>query len=157
VYDNIEKNGNKNTTWKFTYNQGTWCGAALELYKITNNSLYLNDAIKGVDFALSPQLTTSGILKDEGGGDGGLFKGVFVRYFTRLIVEGNLDATKKQQYIAYLKTNAETLWSKGTNKQFPLFGNAWDKAPGNTIDFTIQLSGIMLLEAAAEMKKLNLF
>ncbi len=157
VYDNIDKNGNKNTSWKFTYNQGTWCGAAMELYKITNNSLYLDDAVKAIDFALSPQLSTNGILKDEGGGDGGLFKGVFVRYFTRLIVDAGLPSAKKQAYISYLKNNAETLWSKGTNKQFPLFGNAWDKPPGNTIDFTVQLSGIMLMEAAAELKKLNLF
>lgn len=157
VYDNIDKNGNKNTSWKFTYNQGTWCGAALELYKITNNSLYLDDAVKAVDFALSPQLSIDGILKDEGGGDGGLFKGVFVRYFSRLIIDGGLPAAKKQAYISFLKNNAETLWSKGTNKQFPLFGNAWDKAPGQSVDFTIQLSGIMLMEAAAELKKLNLF
>jgi predicted alpha-1,6-mannanase (GH76 family) len=157
VYDNIDKNGNKNTSWKFTYNQGTWCGAALELYKITNNTLYLNDAIKAVDFAVGPQLTTNGILRDEGGGDGGLFKGVFIRYFTRLVVDGGLEASKKQQYINYLKTNAETLWSKATNKQFPLFGSAWDKVPGNNTDFTVQLSGIMMIEAAAELKKLDLF
>jgi hypothetical protein len=34
VYDGINSNndGVKNTTWKFTYNQGTFIGAALELY-----------------------------------------------------------------------------------------------------------------------------
>jgi predicted alpha-1,6-mannanase (GH76 family) len=101
-------------------------------------------------------LTTNGILKDEGGGDGGLFKGVFVRYFTRLIVDGNLPVDKKNNYIAFLKKNGETLWSKGTNKSLILFGSAWDKAPGNNTDLTIQLSGVMLTEAIAELKKLNL-
>jgi predicted alpha-1,6-mannanase (GH76 family) len=157
VFDNIEKNGTKNTTWKFTYNQGTFLGAALELFKITNNATYQADAIKATDFAVaSGQLTSNGILKDEGGGDGGLFKGVFVRYLTRLIIEGGLPADKKNNYIAFLRKNAETLWSKGTNKSLILFGSAWDKAPGNSTDLTIQLSGTMLLEAIAELKKLNL-
>ncbi len=157
VYDNIEKNGNKNTVWKFTYNQGTFLGAALELYKITNNPVYLNDAIKAADFAVSSgQLLNNSILKDEGGGDGGLFKGVFVRYFTRLIVEGNLEAGKKTEYINFLKRNGESLWSKATNKNFVFFGSAWDVGPGNSVDLTVQLSGIMLCETLAELQKKEL-
>ncbi len=73
VYDNIEANGTKNTTWKFTYNQGTFIGAALELYLTTNTTSYLDDALKAADYTLqSGQLTdnANGILKDEGGGDG---------------------------------------------------------------------------------------
>ena len=101
-------------------------------------------------------LTSNGILKDEGGGDGGLFKGIFIRYFTRLIVDGGIDASKKTTYLNFITNNATTLWSKGTNKNLVLFGSAWNTAPGNTTDLTIQLSGIMLFEAMAELKKLNL-
>lgn len=159
VYDNIDAAGNKNISWKFTYNQGTFIGAALELYSITTTPSYLTDALKAADFTVSSgQLTdiSNGILKDEGGGDGGLFKGIFVRYFTRLIIEGNIESSKKSQYINFLKTNAQKLWSKGTNKTQVLFGSAWSTQPGNTTDLTIQLSGIMLFEAMAELKKLNL-
>ncbi|MBC7690078.1 MAG: glycosyl hydrolase family 76 [Aquabacterium sp.] len=159
VYDNIEANGIKNTTWKFTYNQGTFIGAALELYSITTTASYLSDAAKAADYTLqSGQLTDigNGILKDEGGGDGGLFKGVFVRYFNRLIIDGGLDNTKKTQYISFLKTNAQKLWGGGTNKTQILFGNAWNSAPGTTTDLTTQLSGIMLLEVMAELKQLGL-
>jgi predicted alpha-1,6-mannanase (GH76 family) len=147
----------KNTSWKFTYNQGTFLGAALELYKVTNSSGYLNDAIKAADYTLqSGQLTSGSLLKNEGGGDGGLFKGVFVRYFTRLIVEGGLSSTVKSNYISFLKANAESLWSKGTNKSPVLFGSAWDSAPAGATDLTVQLSGIMLLEAMAELKNKSL-
>lgn len=60
VYDNIDKNSTKNTSWKFTYNQGTFLGAALELYKATGSSGYLGDAIKAADYAVSSGfLTTS--------------------------------------------------------------------------------------------------
>jgi predicted alpha-1,6-mannanase (GH76 family) len=157
VYNDIKADGNKNTNWKFTYNQGTFIGAALELYKITGSSSYLTDALKATDYTLnSGFLTSNGLLKDEGGGDGGLFKGVFVRYFTRLIVEGNLESGKKTTYLNFMINNAQNLWSKGTNKDLVLFGSAWDKKPGNSVDFTIQLSGIMLFEAMAELKKLGL-
>jgi predicted alpha-1,6-mannanase (GH76 family) len=158
VYDNIDKNGNKNTTWKFTYNQGTFLGAALELYANLGSSNYITDALQAADYTLnSGFLTSNGLLKDEGGGDGGLFKGVFVRYFTRLIVDAPLDPAKKSNYINFLRTNGESLWSKGTNKSLLLFGSAWDKAPGGSTDLTIQLSGVMLIEALAELKKDQLF
>jgi predicted alpha-1,6-mannanase (GH76 family) len=159
VFDNIASDGTKNTTWKFTYNQGTFIGAALELYSITQTSSYMDDALKAADYTLlSGQLTdvANGILKGEGGGDGGLFKGVFIRYLTRLIVDGGLTTEKKTQYINFLKTNAQKLWSNGTNKSLILFGSAWNAAPGSTTDLTVQLSGIMLFEAMAELKKLNL-
>ena len=157
VYDNIDKNGTKNTSWKFTYNQGTFLGAATELFLITGNSGYLNDAYKATDYTLnSGFLTSNGILKDEGVGDGGLFKGVFIRYFTRLIIDGGIDPAKKTTYLDFMTNNAKTLWNKGTNKNQVLFASAWDKLPGTTTDFTTQLSGIMLLEAMAELKKLNL-
>jgi predicted alpha-1,6-mannanase (GH76 family) len=157
AYDNIDKNGVKNTSWKFTYNQGTFAGAALELYKITNNPVYLDDAIKATDFTLnSGFLTAAGILKDEGAGDGGLFKGVFVRYFTELIISGSLDAGKRTIYIDFLMNNAKSLWTKGTDKTKVLFASAWNKLPGASTDFTVQLSGIMLFEAMAALKKLNL-
>jgi predicted alpha-1,6-mannanase (GH76 family) len=158
VYDNIDKDGNKNTDWKFTYNQGTFLGAALELYRNTGNSQYLSDALQAADFTLnSGFLTSNGILKDEGGGDGGLFKGVFVRYFTRLIQDATFDPSKKANYVNFLRANGESLWSKATNKGNLLFGSAWDKAPGSSTDLTVQLSGIMLVEALAELKKSQLF
>lgn len=157
VYDNIDKNGNKNLTWKFTYNQGTFLGAALELFKITGNAQYKTDAITACDYAVgSGQLTSAGVLRDEGGGDGGLFKGVFVRYFTRLIIEGQLPDNKKQSYIAFLVKNGQSLWSKGTNKNLILFNTAWDRMPGNSTDLTTQLSGVMLMESLATLKELNL-
>jgi len=158
VYDNIGKDGVKNTDWKFTYNQGTFLGAALELYESTGSSAYLSDALQAADFTLnSGFLTSGGILKDEGGGDGGLFKGIFVRYFTRLIVDATFDPSKKSDYVNFLRVNGESLWSKGTNKSNLLFGSAWDKAPGSSTDLTVQLSGIMLVEALAELKKGQLF
>lgn len=157
VYDNIDKLGNKNLSWKFTYNQGTFVGAALELYKITGDGNYKTDAIKACDYAVSSgQLTSNSVLKDEGGGDGGLFKGVFIRYFAKLIIDGDLASDKKKGYIDFMVKNGQSLWSKATNKSLILFNTAWDKMPGNSTDLTTQLSGVMLTEALATLKKMNL-
>lgn len=131
-------------------------GAAYELHKITNEVNYLNDAIKAADYTIA-NLVTNGILKSEGGGDGGLFKGIFVRYLTQLVIDGGLGADKKSSYISFLKKNAETLWAKGTNKQYPLFNTSWETKPGGQTDLTTQLSGMMMIEAAADLSKKGLF
>lgn len=161
VYDGINGNGDgQRSTWKFTYNQGTFIGAALELYNITKEPLYLNDAMKAANFTLSDNTLTNAadrLLRDEGGGDGGLFKGIFVRYFTNLILHPDLPDAYRKRYMAYLKNNFELLWYVGTNKPAILFGSYWKNKPGAETEMTIQLSGSMLIEAAALLKKNNLF
>ncbi len=138
--------------WIFTYNQGVFLGAALELYEITGESRYLNDAIKSADYTLN-NLTDGNtrLLVDEGTGDGGLFKGIFVRYLTELILEEDLSESVRNRYVAFLEHNAETLWKEGTNKSDVLYSSFWNDKPANNaeIDLTVQLSGSMLIEAAA--------
>lgn len=161
VYDGMNDNndGVRNTTWKFTYNQGLFVGAAVELFKITNESGYLNDAIQAANVTLSDNVLTNftdNLLKDEGGGDGGLFKGVFVRYCTELILTPGMLSSDKGRYVNYLKHNAKTLWTSGTDKNYLLFGSYWKTPPGASTDLTIQLSGAMLIEMAAVLEENNL-
>jgi predicted alpha-1,6-mannanase (GH76 family) len=155
VYDGID--GRTNTTnkaWIFTYNQGTFIGAALELYNITKERGYLNDAVKAADYTLNNLVDGNDrLLKSEGNGDGGLFKGIFIRYFTQLILHPDLDSSVKKRYALFLKHNAETLWRQGTNKSLITFGPYWKTKPGPSTDLTTQTSGAMLIEAAALLKK----
>lgn len=151
VYDNIDsRSGEIQKNWIFTYNQGTFLGAALELYSITGEKVYLNDAQKAADYTLNALVNSNDrLLKSEGEGDGGLFKGIFIRYFTRLILHPDLSSGTKNRYVQFLKHNAESLWRKGTNKQIVLFGPYWGDKPGSSTDLTTQTSGAMLMEAAA--------
>lgn len=151
VYDNIDsRTGYIQKKWIFTYNQGTFLGAALELYKITGEKGYLNDAMKAADYTLTNLVDSSdGLLKDEGNGDGGLFKGIFIRYFTQLILNPDISKADRTRYVAFIKFNAETLWRYGTDKQRLLFGTYWKTKPGDVTDLPTQLSGCMLIEAAA--------
>jgi predicted alpha-1,6-mannanase (GH76 family) len=161
VYDGInsDNDGKRNTTWKFTYNQGVFIGAAVELYSITNDAGYLNDALQAANFTLSDNVLTNftdNLLRDEGGGDGGLFKGVFVRYLIELIQAPGVLSSDKQRYINFLKHNAQTLWNTGTDKSYLLYGSYWKNPPGATTDLTIQLSGAMLIEALALLNEKKL-
>jgi predicted alpha-1,6-mannanase (GH76 family) len=149
VYDgtNRLKNGQKDN-WRFTYNQGVFIGAAVELFKITGDKSFLNDAIKAADYTLNNNINGNDrILQDEGDGDGGLFKGIFIRYFTQLILLPDLDLASRKRYVIFLKHNAETLWNEGTNKNPVLFGTYWKTKPSAKTGLSQQLSGNMLMEA----------
>lgn len=153
VYDHINyETGQIQKDWIFTYNQGTFAGSAVELHKIFGEKAYLNDAVKVADYALGA-LSQNSILKDENGGDGGLFKGIFIRYFTELIRQERLEASDRKRYIQSIKYNAETLWNEGTTQPAVLFGTNWRQKPGASTGLTEQLSGCMLIEAMALLDK----
>ncbi|MDH7461671.1 glycoside hydrolase family 76 protein [Chitinophagaceae bacterium 26-R-25] len=160
VNDGINRNQDGGVdNWAFTYNQGTFIGAAIELYNITKDASYLNDAMRTADYALNnSSLTTADrLLHDEGQGDGGLFKGIFVRYFSQLITNPDLPKDTRDRYMNYLKYNAETMWFAGTNKTIGIFGTYWKTAPSSNADLTTELSGCMLAEQAAYLKKQGTF
>lgn len=152
VYDNINSNtGEIKKDWVFTYNQGTFIGAAVELHKIFNEKSYLKDAVLAANYTTS-SLVDNSILKSEGTGDGGLFKGIFVRYLTELIQQERLDKPDKKRYIQFLEYNAETLLTKGTSPSTMFFGPNWSVNPGVSTGLTEQLSGCMLIEAVAHLE-----
>jgi predicted alpha-1,6-mannanase (GH76 family) len=152
VSDNINgQTGAINKDWVFTYNQGTLVGSAVELHQITGEQSYLDDAVLAADYTLST-LVNDSLLKSEGTGDGGLFKGIFVRYFAELIKQENLNSADKERYFDFLKYNAETLWTRGTDKSKVIFGTIWNVRPtdGKT-GLTEDTSGCMLIEAMAAL------
>ena len=153
VYDHINyQTGEIQMNWIFTYNQGTFAGSAVELHKIFGEKSYLNDAVLVANYTISA-LVENSMLKSEGTGDGGLFKGIFIRYFTELIQQERLDLSDRKRYVQFMKYNAETLWNEGTTESSVLFGHNWRQKPGSTTGLTEQLSGCMLIEAMALLDK----
>ncbi len=155
VWDNIQLiDGNEviQKDWVFTYNMGTWIGAGLRLYNETGDQTYLDDALLSARTTLtSPQLTSSGILRNEGQGDGGLFKGIFVRYFTEMILDENISEEDQADFLDFLVFNGETFYKKGLSHPGMLSSSDWNSAPGNRVDLKTQLSGVMLVEAMAKL------
>lgn len=152
--------GNTNEGNIYTYNQGTWLGGALELYTITKEIQCLKDAIRNANYIINDmqKFSPNGILRGENTGDGGLFKGIFIRYFTQLIILGELDAYTKSLYLKYLKSNGESLLGKATKMPEFIFGPDWVTMPTAVKqDCSVELSGIMLLEALDQLKRLGLY
>lgn len=149
VYDNINGNtGNIQKNWIFTYNQGTFLGLAHELYKITGEENYLGCATLAAEYTLKHLVDSSkGILKSEGTGDGGLFKGIFIRYFVKLIFEKDLTEKNRIWFADFLIGNAKILWNN-CNAADPLFDADWSKKV-NSAELGTHVSGCMLLEATA--------
>jgi predicted alpha-1,6-mannanase (GH76 family) len=159
VWDGINKNNsNAVDKNKFTYNQGVFVGAALELYKVTQDVNYLNDAVRTAKATISDlDMVPGGILRDEGQGDGGLFKGILVRYFTLLAQEPAIQKADKDAIVNFLKFNATTLYTQGIGRPSLLINSNWKSKPGESIDLTTQLSGMMMIEAAAALNKQGVF
>ncbi|WP_207435920.1 glycoside hydrolase family 76 protein [Sabulibacter ruber] len=159
VWDGINRTGNGeiDKSWIFTYNQGVFIGAGQELHKATGEQAYLADAVRTANTAInSTELSPGGILKSENQGDGGLFKGILVRYLANLIEQPNVPQADKAKYINFLKYNGETLYSKGIRRPSLMISPDWKNMPGESTDFSTQLSGVMLVEALARLDELNL-
>ena len=86
--------------WDWTYNQGNFAAAALELYRDTGDAAYLADATAAVDWAIA-NLTSSGTFLREGVDDTGGFKAVLTRAMGDLV-----DHAGQAQYAQVLTDNA---------------------------------------------------
>ncbi len=154
VYDGINSSGtgalDKNI---YTYNQGAFIGAAIELYNATKDATYLADAVLTANNAITDsRMVSVGVLKNEGQGDGGLFKGIDVRYLTALTELSGLDAASSTKFAAFLQNNALYLYTVGIAKPTYLAGPDWTQKPTGSVDLTTQLSGMMMMEAAAKLQ-----
>ncbi|MFD0767281.1 glycoside hydrolase family 76 protein [Mucilaginibacter lutimaris] len=143
---------------KFTYNQGTFIGAALELYNVTGDGNYLSDAVRTANATIKDlDVSPAGLLRNEGQGDGGLFKGILVRYLTLLTLKEDVSSTDRDAYAKFLKYNAETLFAKGISRPDFMVSPDWKTKPSGTTDLTTQISGVTTMEAAATLKAAGKF
>ena len=155
VFDNMNAGGNISRAI-YTYNQGTFIGAAHELYKITGKRQYLDDAVKAANYVVEKMSNNEGVLGNATSGDGGLFNGIFFRYFVRLINEPALDYADREKFHRYITNCATVMAEQGVNPETMLYGGNWHKAPatGEAVSLTPQLSGCMLMEAMCVLKPL---
>ena len=140
--------------WAFTYCQGVFIGACVELFLATGNQLYASLARRTVLAVAEHMVGEGGVLPGNGGGDGGLFAGILARYLAQAaIVLGDKEAAQ----IVYL--SADSSWRNHIEvRGGPLFGPEWvmPAARGRRRperDLSVQLSGWMLIEAAAALER----
>lgn len=155
IYDNMNKDG-KLARFSLSYNQGTFIGAAVELYRLTGERSLLDDAILTARFTTGPlSRRNHGVLPDAPDGDGGLFHGIFYRYLANLIVLPDLDQAVRSELTDYLQRSAVVMTSQGINPTTNLYGGHWRRPqPAEEPSaLTPQLTACMLLEALCKVRR----
>ena len=171
VFDGLK--GGSLVRAQYTYCQGVVLGLEVELAVRTQDPHH-SERVHRLVAAVRDNMTTDGVLKGEGGGDGGLFGGVTARYLAlvanTLPEVGPADLEARATAKDVVLKSAQAAWdNRQTVDGLPLFGPFWDrtadipKAEGAEAQFvegavnasaiperdmSVQLSGWMLMEAA---------
>ncbi|MFM9378371.1 glycoside hydrolase family 76 protein [Gordonia sp. VNK21] len=160
----------------YTYCQGVTLGLDLELYRSTGQERFLN-RMTALVAAVAGQLTTDGVIRGGGGGDGGLFAGILARYLA--LIATDLPETApggealRRQAASLVLASAEAAWEgRAEVAGRPLFAADWSRpavipdaagaagrfdggAVGSSAvperDLSVQLSAAMVLSAAASV------
>jgi predicted alpha-1,6-mannanase (GH76 family) len=151
VADHILPAGEK-VWWRFSYNEGTMIGAALELHRATGDAAYLETARRIGAFLAKQETVTSsaGDVLSDGpncSGDCDQFKGIAQRYLAALAA-----ADPAGGWGALVHANAEAIWDLARDPGRDLFGVDWAGPAGSagSVNLASQSSAAMALSVEAE-------
>ncbi|WP_367134153.1 glycoside hydrolase family 76 protein [Saccharothrix sp. HUAS TT1] len=136
----------------YTYCQGVLLGACVEL-----GSARYEDKAARIITAVDKHLTTDGVPRGHGAGDGGLFGGILTRYLAQAALR--LDRPEAARAADLVLDSAEAVWANRTAVvSGPLFGPEWTEpaTAESGRDLSVQLGGWMALEAAALLERKGL-
>jgi predicted alpha-1,6-mannanase (GH76 family) len=149
VWDGLRVDTGEVVKLIYTYCQGVYLGACLEVSKV--------DAAERTIRAVAARCAPRGVLIGDGGGDGGLFAGILARYLAlaaRKLPPGEAASTARSLVL----TSADACWEGSVDAPGgPLFSADWaEPAPPNPVgdparDLSVQLGAWLLFEAAATL------
>jgi predicted alpha-1,6-mannanase (GH76 family) len=171
VFDGIK--GGSMVRAQYTYCQGVVLGLEVELAARTQDDRH-SERVHRLVAAVHDNMAPGGVIAGAGGGDGGLFDGILVRYLALAanLLPGDTSADVEARAAAkeLVLKSAQSAWDhRQTVDGLPLFGAFWDRdaelprAGGKDAQFvdgavnasevperdlSVQLSGWMLMEAA---------
>ncbi|PYY49678.1 glycoside hydrolase family 76 protein [Curtobacterium sp. MCBD17_023] len=148
---NREGDGRVDTQWRFTYNQGLYLGAAVELADRRPDDDLLAVAVRTARTAVT-ELSDGVVFRQEGdGGDEGLFKGVYYRYLGLLLErlpDGDAD---RVALTAFVRASTDALWGAFPEELDRPAANDWTELPVGTVPYSTQLSAAMATELRARL------
>jgi|GEM_PF-667724 len=115
--------------WSSTYNQGTYLGAAVMLYNYTKEPVYLLEAQRIAQFT-KVNMFSSRVIDGETGPDLNGFKGIFMRYARRYVVDCN-----KTDFIPWLQLNAKVAYNNRNSEN--LIFTKWGTRTTETITLPV--------------------
>ena len=145
--------------WDFSYNQGLYLGCQLEAFERTGEQTHLVRALRTarrtIDSAPHGVITGENVDgRTRGGGDIGLFKGVFYRYAADLAahpaVRGDRDfAADRDALTGFLVDSTDQLWS--TFAPSLLASDDWRFFATGRTALSTELSAVIALEASCRL------
>jgi predicted alpha-1,6-mannanase (GH76 family) len=147
----------------YTYCQGVVLGAEFELAgRLRSAHPESAQRLHRLVAAVDRHLTIDGVLIGHQGGDSGLFTGILARYLALLGAQlpGSAaeDQRTRQRATDLVLASAAAAWSNAVLiGDRPVFGPDWTRPAGDPVagsanrDLSVQLSGWMLMEAAAAL------
>lgn len=149
VWDGIRAGTGELVKHIFTYCQGVYLGACLELSEM--------DAAARTVRAAAEHCAPGGVIRGQSGGDGGLFAAILARYLA--LAARALPGPEAALARSLVLDSAAACWSgAASTDDGPVFSAFWDRpapfplppdAPER--DMSVQVGGWMLLEAAATL------
>lgn len=101
------RHGSGTPDWKtHVYNQATFIGASVLLFKATGEQHYLNNAILAADYTVNVMSAPHQLLPFEKGIEQGIYTAIFAEYMAKLVYDCG-----QHQYLPFLRRNMETGWA----------------------------------------------
>jgi len=154
----------------YTYNQGVVLGAEAELAVRSGSADVHRARVRRLVDAVFDRLSVGGVLTGHAGGDSGLFTGILVRYLALVAVmlpgSDPADTRARERAAVLVRASADGAWANAAAPggrvcagRDVCFGPDWSR-PARPADrhgveryLSVQLSGWMLMEAAAALER----
>lgn len=162
VWDGLGREGcDTIDLWRFTYNQGLYIGACVEMFRTDHDPTWLDRAERTATVSIA-ELAREGVFVRDGGdlddqvpdvdgGDTGLFKGIWYRYAGQL-----LEHRSVPEVVAFVQSSTDALWQHGLvevdGRTLLRAGDDWTRPAPRLVGFSTQLSAIMALELRARLE-----
>ncbi len=140
----------KHPDWKaHLYNQATFIGAGVMLYKKTGDKRYLDDAILATNYVKDSMCDENGLLPYENGIEQGIYCAIFAQYIIRLI-----EDCGQKQYLGWMYDNINAAWKNRDTARTLTFKNFAAPCPTGDIE-VYDASGCVALMQVIPPKKYN--
>lgn len=111
------------------YNQGTFIGSAVMLYKATKEKRYLDDAILAADYVKDRMCDSEGMLPFKNGIEQGCYAAIFAQYISMLIEDGG-----QKQYLPWLQKYISKAWEMRDKQRNITFKDVSKLCPEGVIE-----------------------
>ena len=151
IENGLDKKCQLNMGNHHTYNQGIILSGLVELYKVKNDTSFLDLAHNIADATIENFVYDNGVLKDPKepnlNGDASQFKGIFMRNLGFLYSE-----SPKEHYKSFILNNVNSIWSFARNKTTNEVGVVWNNSSEKT-NASTQSSALDAFNAAMIVSK----